>query len=42
MPQLSTSLECGGLAPLCHRLQLDQDQSGAKPPHSKEVLNASV
>ena len=32
------SLECGGLTPLCYRETPDRDQSGVKPPHSKEYF----
>src|SRR5437870_4688171 len=38
---MNTSLECGGLAPLCHSeisMIVSLYQSGARPPHSKEVL----
>ena len=34
------SLECGGLAAALLSIMLDQGQSGAKPPHSKEKLDA--
>src|SRR5215213_828127 len=31
------SLECGGVAPLCYRSLMTEDQSGARPPHSREA-----
>src|SRR5690348_3285469 len=34
----SASLECGALAPLCYWFVF-KDQSGGKPPHSKEAHN---
>jgi hypothetical protein len=41
---LGVSLECGGLAPLCYRAERGsnvarsaRDESGARPPHSKEA-----
>ena len=36
----ASSLECGGLAPLCYRWGSIADQSGARPPHSKEAPTA--
>jgi hypothetical protein len=39
--KLSASLECGGLAPLCYRSRPLKDQSGARPPHSKEYVDVT-
>jgi len=36
-PLAWASSECGGLAPLCYRWGSIEDQSGARPPHSKEA-----
>ena len=40
--EVSASLECGGLAPLCYRSRPIKDQSGARPPHSKEALTQTA